>query len=97
MEHLSVSCETEYQDTPQIENTELKESKVCKCCGKLLPLSMFNRQSRGYRNTCKSCLSKGNTRSEKFKDIDTNELIEELRRRGYRGKMRYTVDYEVTI
>lgn len=37
---------------------EIKETKVCKCCGRLLSTSMFYRHRTskdGYWNTCKDC------------------------------------------
>ena len=65
------------------------QKKTCKCCGKELPITMFNRKGPGYRNICMSCERDKIGISDKFKDFTSRELIEELRSRGYKGILKY--------
>lgn len=76
------------------------ETKVCKVCGQELPLSEF-RKSRLVPNgiaTCKKCVNAKIKKTKLFKETtgSTNselakftprELIEELKSRGYKGKL----------
>lgn len=66
-----------------------QQKKICKCCGKELPLTAFHKQSKGYRNTCIACLRNNKGVSEKFKNFTSRELMEELRARGFNGKLKY--------
>lgn len=84
------------------------ETKVCKVCGKELPLSEF-RKSPFTPNgiaTCKKCVGKKTKRTKLFKEAagSTNselakftprELIEELKSRGYKGKLYVTRTIEL--
>lgn len=79
------------------------ETKVCKVCGKELPLSEF-RKSLLVPNgiaTCKKCVNEKRKKTKLFKETtgSTNselakftprELIEELKSRGYKGKLYVT-------
>lgn len=73
------------------------EVKKCKCCGKVLPLSDFNKKGTGYRNICKMCQRGETNASEKFKDFTSRELIDELKARGYAGKLTKTVTEEIKL
>ena len=73
------------------------EKKICKCCGKTLPLTMFNKKGPGYRNICISCERSEDGTSEKFKQFTSRELIEELRSRGYKGILKRIKVEEVKI
>lgn len=33
------------------------ETKICKCCGKELPLNNFSKNAFGYTSVCKECNS----------------------------------------
>lgn len=95
------------------------ETKICKCCGKELPISEFGIMFNGVvHSICKSCMkvkqSEGHKkRSElnKQKKVDEleavkkarlseftpRELMEELARRGYEGKVTYTETHVIDI
>lgn len=84
------------------------ETKVCKVCGQELPLSEF-RKSLLIPNgieTCKKCVSEKIKKTKLFKETtgSTNselakftprELIEELKSRGYKGKLYVTRTIEL--
>ena len=94
-----------------METTTTMESiaiKRCKKCGRELPLSHFHHDSRlkdGLKNACKECQAlytrdfyakkKEEKESTPLSKFTPRELIEELRRRGYKGKLQYV--YEVVI
>lgn len=87
------------------------ETKVCKVCGVELPISEFKKTLMAPNgiSTCNKCCSRkavesrqsrqegaseggGNTELSRF---TARELIEELRTRGYKGKLYFTK--EITI
>lgn len=84
------------------------ETKVCKVCGQELPLSEF-RKSLLVPNgiaTCKKCVNEKIKKTKLFKGTTgpTNselakftprELIEELKSRGYKGKLYVTRTIEL--
>lgn len=73
------------------------EKKICKCCGKTLPLTMFNKKGPGYRNICISCERGESGASDKFKEFTSRELMEELRSRGFKGVLKRIKVEEVNI
>ena len=73
------------------------QKKICKCCGKELPLTMFNKRGPGYRSICISCERGESGASDKFKQFTSRELMEELRSRGYKGVLKRIKVEEVKI
>ena len=73
------------------------EKKKCKCCGKELPLTMFNKKGVGYRSICISCERGESGASEKFKQFTSRELMEELRSRGFKGTFKRMKVETITI
>lgn len=73
------------------------QKKICKCCGKELPITMFNKRGTGYRNVCIVCERGDNGASEKFKQFTSRELMEELRLRGFKGTFKRMTVEEITI
>lgn len=90
-------ADNKYSDVILAKIETTNEKKICKCCGKELPLSSFKRQSKGYRKICISCERNNNGVSEKFKNFTSRELMEELRSRGFKGTLKYIRVEEVTI
>ena len=78
--------------------TTVEETRKCRICGKVLPVSKFERfGKRGYHTACKACEGKDYGTDEKFKDFTSRELILELRARGYKGKLQKVTVDEVVI
>jgi Zn ribbon nucleic-acid-binding protein len=95
------------ETTTMIETANV-ELRKCIKCGRELPLDQFYKDKRmisGLKSVCKECTNEYNRirhvakREEKestpLSKFTPRELIEELRRRGYKGKLQYV--YEVVI
>lgn len=91
-------------------NEEAKATKKCSICGKTLPLSAFysNSSSKdGHHSCCKECYKQRNKkfyeaakeklRTSRLADFTPRELMEELRRRGYEGKLYYTEVHTIEL
>ena len=85
------------QQQEDVETIEIPKLRRCKICKQNLPIDRFSVYGSGYRHICKSCEKGIKNPSEKFKDITSKELIDELRRRGYKGKLTYVEVTEVKI
>lgn len=79
----------ENKEQPLAIAVTTNNKKKCKCCGKELSITYFNKRGTGYRNICMSCERDKTGVSDKFKDFTSRELIEELRSRGYKGTLKY--------
>ena len=78
--------------------TPVEATRKCRDCGKILPISKFDRfGKRGYHTTCKACEGKEYGTDERFKDITSRDLILELRARGYKGKLQKVTVDEIVI
>lgn len=78
--------------------TLVEETRKCRICGKILPVSKFERYTkRGYHTARKAGEDKEYSQDEKFKDFTSRELILELRARGYRGKLQKVTVEEIVI
>lgn len=86
----TVECDT-------AQDTKIEEKRYCRKCKQWLPTSHFEKYGGGIRHVCKACQHNIKNPSEKFIDFTSRELIEELRRRGYRGKLTYTEITEVKV
>ena len=81
-----------------LTTTPVEESRKCRICGKILPISKFEKfGKRGYHTACKACEGKDYGTDEKFKDFTSRELILELRARGYKGKLQKITVVDVVI
>ena len=79
-----------------VEET-IQQKKTCKCCGKELPITVFNKKGTGYRNICISCERGDSGASDRFKQYTSRELMEELRARGFKGTFKRMKIEEITI
>ena len=78
--------------------TPVEETRKCRICGKILPISMFDIfGKRGYHTACKACEGKECGTDERFKNITSRDLILELRARGYKGKIQKITVVDVVI
>lgn len=92
------------------ENNETK-TKVCKRCGRELPLHEFGRHARtadGLQVYCRQCSKEAMMRTRKAKvekdkervtyglaSYETDDLINELRRRGLSGYLKQVIEISV--
>lgn len=72
-------------------------TKICKCCGKRLPIEDFETYGKGHRNICKICRRKESGASEKFKNFTARELIDELIFRGYKGSLKKIIVEDIKL
>lgn len=89
--------ELQEQQKQDNNNVEVKQKRYCRKCKQWLPINYFEKYGAGIRHICKACQHNIKNPSEKFIDFTSRELIEELRRRGYRGKLTYTEITEVKV
>lgn len=75
----------------------IEEKRKCKCCGRELPITMFEKKGTGRRKVCMECSRKESGVSDKFKDFTSRELIEELKSRGYKGQLKLIRIEEVKL
>ena len=81
-----------------LTTSPVEETRKCRICGKILPVSKFDRfGKRGYHTACKACEGKDYSTDERFKDITSRDLILELRARGYKGKLQKITVVDVVI
>lgn len=98
------------------------ETKICKCCGKELPITEFRKgKAHGVEfvmSVCNTCMrnkqAEGHKRRKekqaisheeelaqaktlRLKDFTPRELMEELKRRGYEGKITYVETHVIDL
>lgn len=83
------------------------ETKKCKECGSILPVSEFSHHPKtadGLCNTCINChsakISKGRKKSQvgtnpKLAQFKPRELMDELKARGYKGTLSFTQEIKL--
>ena len=81
-----------------LTTSPVEETRKCRICGKILPVSKFDRfGKRGYHTACRACEGKDYSTDERFKDVTSRDLILELRARGYKGKLQKISVIDVVI
>lgn len=90
-----------------MDNTENNAvTKKCSKCGRTLPADKFHKNSKskdGLYSYCKDCTKERDSlrgkkrRQESIKDFTARELMEELARRGYTGKLEYVEIHTIDI
>jgi hypothetical protein len=79
-------------------NNEPQQTRICKCCGKELPITEFNHyRKNSIRWICKSYEKDDIPANPKFVNCSSRELVLELRARGYRGKLTKTITKNLVI
>jgi hypothetical protein len=88
-----------------MEQTSQPQTKVCKRCHQERPVSEFavsSKSADGLQSWCRSCHRQNYIEKEKLGGAESplsqfkpRELIEELRKRGYSGKLKYV--YEIVV
>ena len=106
--------ETEYikkTDDTFTTDTEQVKTKVCKRCGKDLPIHEFARHARaadGHQVYCRECQKAAMMRTRRAKvekdkeratyglaSFSTEDIVNELRRRGLTGYLKQVVEISV--
>lgn len=85
---LNMENNSNYSNEVLAVEETTQQKKVCKCCGKELPIIMFNKKGIGHRNICISCERGDSGASDKFKAYTSRELMEELHARGFKGTLK---------
>ena len=70
---------------------EVAETKKCSVCGEVLPVDMFAKRGTGREKICITCKCRQSGKSEALAKFTPRELIDELKARGYKGKLTYTI------
>lgn len=87
----------------EVVNNFQVETRTCKCCGITKPITKFRKYKENiYSKTCLKCIEKKvheTKENNKYQKVVTDselskftprELINELRNKGYKGKLYYT-------
>jgi len=86
---------------------EIVNVRQCKCCGETKPINEFLRNRFGITYVCKECAKSSRHRKvidavnaakqKRVQQFTDRELMEELARRGYSGKLEITELHVVDI
>lgn len=82
-------------------------TKVCRSCGRELPLSalnLHNKSEDGHCSECKECSRRRsrkaiakNAKSNPLAQFTARELMVELKKRGYEGTLEYVQVHKINI
>ena len=93
---------------PVVENNDATPAsrepmKVCKGCGRNLPLSAFalhDKSKDGHMSECKECRRRKSSKASKGNPLEkftARELMHELSRRGYDGEISYVEVHKIRL
>ena len=84
-----------------VEEPVVTETRKCKVCGEVLPITMFKAfagKVEKRAHVCNKCRCDGTSdKSSQLSVFTSRELIIELRNRGYSGELSYTTIKKVKI
>ena len=90
-----------------METTTTEKTRTCKECGKTMPEENFMKNPFGYYDLCKECWhrkaqagkkkNKTDPMKMRLKDFTPRQLMEELRFRGYTGKLYFTETHTIDL
>ena len=85
------------RDAAGAQENQQEQRKLCKECGRELPVSEFGRHSRskdGLMCVCNDCRrrmrTKGTSKGNPLEKFTARELMHELALRGYEGNITFT-------
>lgn len=84
----------------EVEHRVIIQQKKCSCCEQVLPITMFNKHGRskdGYESICVQCKQNAKGCNPKLVSFTPRDLMEELKARGYSGKLVYTQVKEIIL
>lgn len=85
---------------------ETNKVKRCYKCGRVLPIEQFYKNRSmpdGLQTACKDCIKErdkerqNRRKATKIEKFTSRELMEELARRGYRGKLEFIEVHTIDI
>lgn len=82
---------------------ENEEKKVCKECGRELPLSEFAKHDKakdGHMSVCKECRRRKSSKASEVNPLEkftARQLMHELKLRGYEGELSYIEVHKIRI
>ena len=101
----------ENNETKKADTQEQTKTKVCKRCGRELPLHEFGRHARtadGLQVYCRECSKQAMMRTRRAKvekdkeratyglaSFSTEDIVNELRRRGITGYLKQVIEISV--
>ena len=91
----------------KIRKNNTMETRTCKRCGQEKPIDQFRKNRLGFTNVCLECArskrqqTMANKEQEErvltLADFTPRELMEELYRRGFKGKLTFTETHIIDI
>lgn len=92
-------------EAPAPSGASEEPTKVCKGCGRVLPLSAFSSHPKaldGHMSECKECRrrmagSKKSAQGNPLEKFTARQLMHELRERGYKGELEYVEVHKIRL
>ena len=92
-------------EAPAPSGASEEPTKVCKGCGRALPLSAFSVHPKaldGHMSECKECRrrtagSKKSAKGNPLEKFTARQLMHELHERGYKGELEYIEVHKIRL